>query len=407
MTDPYNMRSEYKTISLLSIGFALLNLDRWVIAPLFPVMMKDLGFDYQDLGLIIGSTALTWGAASFVIGSLSDKIGRRKILIPSLILLSLFSGITGLAVGLISMLLLRGILGVFEGAYVPTAFATVKDVSHPKRTGMNMGILGFGAAIAMGLAPIVATQLLPGVPSWHWVFVLVSIPGLIVAFLLFRTVRDPDYTISAENERPKSSLRDVLKYQNIRLAVVAMCGVMACLFVLSAMLPNYLTDYLNMSLEQMGFVAAGPGFGGALGAFLVPSLSDRYGRKPVLIISLIIAAILVFAFSRIGADPLFLFATLFAAAGLVTGSLTMLDGPIATETVPPAMIGAATGIIIGVGEIFGGGIAPIISGAVAEQFGISNVPFIALVGLLGSIVCSLFIRETAPVRLKNERLEAL
>ena len=363
MTEPSNRRSEYKTITLLSIGFALLNLDRWVIAPLFPVMMKDLGFDYQDLGLIIGSTALTWGAASFFIGSLSDKIGRRKILIPSLVLLSLFSGITGLAVGLVSMLFLRGVLGIFEGAYVPTAFATVKDVSHPARTGMNMGILGFGAAIAMGLAPIVATQLLPNVPSWHWVFVLVSIPGLIVAFLLYRTVRDPDYATAAD-EQPSSSLRDVLKYRNIRLAVAAMCGVMACLFVLSAMLPNYLTDYLGMSLEQMGFVAAGPGFGGALGAFMVPSVSDRYGRKPVLIVSLLVAAILVFAFSRIAAEPFLLFVTLFGAAGLVTGSLTMLDGPIATETVPPAMIGAATGIIIGVGEIFGGGIAPIISGSV-------------------------------------------
>lgn len=390
---------EYKTITLLSLGFALLNLDRWVIAPLFPVMMKDLGFSYQDLGMIIGSTALTWGAASFFMGSLSDRIGRRKILIPSLILLSLFSGITGLAVGLISMLFLRGVLGVFEGAYVPTAFATVKDVSKPKRVGMNMGILGFGAAIAMGLAPIVATQLLPKVPSWHWVFVLVSIPGLIVAFLLYRTVKDPNYE-KLETQNLNSSLKDVLKYRNIKLAVVAMCGVMACLFVLSAMLPNYLTDYLKMGMEQMGFIAAGPGFGGALGAFFIPSLSDRFGRKPVLIISLFIAAILIYIFSLIGAEPLFLFLTLFVAAGLTTGSLTMLDGPIATETVPPAMIGAATGIIIGVGEIFGGGIAPVISGAIAEKFGIESIPYVALVGLIGSIICSFFINETAPAKQK-------
>jgi len=160
MSASNNQKSNYNTIILLSIGFALLNLDRWVIAPLFPVMMKDLGFGYQDLGLIIGSTALTWGAASFFMGSLSDKIGRRKILIPSLILLSLFSGVTGLAGGLMMMLFLRGTLGLFEGAYVPTAFAAVKDASHPSQTGMNMGILGFGAAFAMGIAPIVATQLL-------------------------------------------------------------------------------------------------------------------------------------------------------------------------------------------------------------------------------------------------------
>jgi len=291
MNENHNRKYEYKTISLLSIGFALLNLDRWVIAPLFPVMMKDLGFGYQDLGMIVGSTALTWGVASFFMGTLSDKIGRRKILVPALILLSLFSGVTGLAVGLISMLFLRGTLGIFEGAYVSTAFATVKDVSHTSRIGMNMGILGFGAAIAMGFAPIVATQLLPNVPSWHWVFVLVSIPGLIVAFLLYRTVKDPDYSSVGNTEKVQSSLKDVVKYKNIKLAMIAMCGVMACLFVLSAMLPNYLTDYLNIGMEQMGFIAAGPGFGGAVGAFLVPYLSDKFGRKPVLILSLIFAAI--------------------------------------------------------------------------------------------------------------------
>lgn len=402
MSQPHNRKYEYNTITLLSIGFALLNLDRWVIAPLFPVMMEDLGFGYQDLGLIVGSTALTWGAASFVMGSLSDKIGRRKILFPSLILLSLFSGVTGLAVGLVSMLALRGVLGIFEGAYVPTAFATVKDVSHPKRIGMNMGILGFGAAIAMGLAPIVATQLLPNVPSWHWVFVMVSIPGIIVAFLLYRTVQDPDYSQAGSKEVVQSSLKDVLKYKNIKLAVLAMCGVMACLFILSAMLPNYLTDYLNLSMEQMGFIAAGPGFGGAVGAFLIPSLSDKYGRKPVLIISLILAAILVYVFSLIGPEPSLLFLTLFGAAGLVTGSLTLLDGPIATETVPPAMIGAATGVIIGVGEIFGGGIAPIISGNIAEHYGISSIPYVALVGLISSVICCLFLDETAPVKLQNK-----
>jgi len=404
MNENHNQKSDYKTIILLSIGFGLLNLDRWVIAPLFPVMKEDLGFSYQDLGMIIGATALTWGAASFFMGSLSDKIGRRKILVPSLILLSLFSGVTGLAGGLMGMIFLRGILGLFEGAYVPTAFAAVKDASKPSQTGLNMGILGFGAALAMGLAPIVATQLLPMVPSWHWVFVMVSIPGLVVAYLLYRVVKDRDYsTETVGNQvKSKSSFKDVIKYKNIKVAVLAMCGVMACLFVLGAMLPNYLTDHLKLDLEQMGFIAAGPGFGGAAGALLVPGLSDRFGRKPVIIIALILAAVLVYIFGGIGAEPVWLFATLFGAAGLATGSLTMLDGPIATETVPPAMIGAATGVIIGVGEIFGGGIAPIISGTIAENYGISSIPYVALVGLIWAAGCCLFLNETAPVKLNNK-----
>jgi len=80
----------------------------------------------------------------------------------------------------------------------------------------------------------------------------------------------------------------------------------------------------------------------------------------------------------------------------------MLDGPIATETVHPAMIGAATGDIIGVREIFGGGIALIISGTLAENYGISSIPYMALVGLIWAAGCCLFLNETAPVKLKNK-----
>ena len=65
------------------------------------------------------------------------------------------------------------------------------------------------------------------------------------------------------------------------------------------------------------------------------------------------------------------------------------------------MIGAATGIIIGIGEIFGGGVAPIISGGIAEVYGIDSVPYVAIVGLLFSFICCLFLKETAPTKVKT------
>lgn len=386
-------QSNYPSIITLAIGFALLNLDRWVIAPLFPVIMKDLGFNYQDLGIVVGITALTWGVASLILGGLSDRVGRRKILIPTLAALSIFSGITGLAGGLGSMVLLRGILGIFEGAYVPTAFAAVKDASAPQKLGLNMGMLGAGSAIATAIAPILATQLLPLVPSWQWVFVLVSIPGFIVTYLLFRLIQDPQYQQS--EVKHKFRFKELLQFRNIRVGILAMCGIMAGIFVLSAMIPTYLTDHLKLSLTDMGFVASSIGFGGFVGAILIPGLSDRVGRKPALVGALIVAVLAIIAFKSM-VSPVFLFATLFLASACIVGSLVMLDGPIATETVPAPMIGAASGIIIGIGEIFGGGVAPVISGAVAENFGIDHVPNVALAGVLWAIVCGLFLVETAP-----------
>jgi len=265
-----------------------------------------------------------------------------------------------------------------------------------------MGILGFGAAIFAGIAPLVATQLLNVVPSWHWVFVVVSVPGVIVAYLLHKTVKDPDYkSKEIKKDIPNPSLKEVFKYRNIKVGVFAMCGIMASLFVMGALLPNYLTDYLELSLAQMGIVATGSGLGSAIGAFAVPFASDKFGRKPTILAALIIATIIFYVFSGLGANLALLFITLFGASALVTGCLTTLDGPIATETVPPTLIGAATGIIIGIGEIFGGGVAPIISGGIAEVYGIDSVPYVAIVGLLFSFICCLFLKETAPEKIET------
>src|ERR1043165_3077953 len=90
-------RYEWQVVLLLTLGFGLVGLDRWIIAPLFPAMMKDLNLDYQDLGNLIGALGLAWGLFAAVEGGLSDRIGRRKVLVPAIIGFSLLSGLSGVA----------------------------------------------------------------------------------------------------------------------------------------------------------------------------------------------------------------------------------------------------------------------------------------------------------------------
>jgi hypothetical protein len=59
---------EWKVVTLLGLGFGLVGLDRWIIAPLFPFMAKDLGLDYQALGNIAGVLGLAWGFFAIISG---------------------------------------------------------------------------------------------------------------------------------------------------------------------------------------------------------------------------------------------------------------------------------------------------------------------------------------------------
>jgi len=110
---------------------------------------------------------------------------------------------------------------------------------------------------------------------------------------------------------------------------------------------------------------------------------------------------------RAGADnPLLLFVLLFISAGFAFGLLSLITGPIAAEAAPLGMIASTTGIIVGVGEIFGGGIAPAIAGGLASKYGLQAPLFMALAGLAVGVLVSAFYKETAPRKVGHSAAES-
>ena len=403
MNKTWDTAYEWKAVTLLGIGFGLVGLDRWIIAPLFPAMAADLDLDYQAIGNLVGVLGLAWGVFAIFSGRLSDKIGHRKVLIPAILLFSLLSGFSGMAAGLTSLILIRALMGAMEGSYCPTSFTAVAAASLPKRRGFNQGLQQSGfALLGLGLGPLIATQLLLVVPSWRWVFWIVAIPGFVIGLLLFFVLREPAQTQggaligAAPKAGGSSSWVEVLKSRNIVLCMLALFCAMSCVFVLSALVPNYLVDYLQLSTAQMGVVTSALGFGGFFGQFGVPGLSDFFGRKLMAIIGFIGAAVSLWVFAHTGADPVLLFVGLFTVSFFCLGNVALITGPIATEAAPAGLISSAIGIVVGSGEIFGGGVAPSIAGYVANNYGIENVLYVALTGVSLGIVVSLFLRETSP-----------
>jgi MFS family permease len=402
--EKWNKSYEQKAIILLSLGFGLVGLDRWIISPLLPNIVKDLNLNYQDVGYIFGALGMLWGIFAIFAGNLSDKFGHRKILIPSIILFSILSGFSGMATGLVSLLFIRGLMGATEGAYCPTSFAATAVAAKPSRIGLMQGVQQSGFPLfGLALGPIIATQLLLIVPSWREVFWVVAIPGIVIGVLMFFVIKDPQKVAPTQSEKGGSNWTEVLKTKNVVLCMLALFCSMACIFVLSAMIPLYLENYIHLSTQQMGGVMSAIGFGGFVGQFALPGLSDIIGRKKVAIISFVLAAIFVLIFAQIQSNTTYLFITLFLVSFCCLGNIAVITGPIATESAPIGLVASAIGLVVGAGEIFGGGIAPLIGGFIAENFGIQNVIYQALFGVaLGAVVC-LFLDETAPAILSKRK----
>jgi MFS family permease len=384
------------------LSFGLVGLDRWIIAPLAPSIIADLGVGPSLINALIAILGVTWGIAAVAMGSLSDRIGRRKVMLPSILLFSLASGISGLAGGFTSLLLIRGLMGVAEGAFCPTSFASTAEASKRSRIGFNQGLQqSMFALFGLGFGPILATWMLT-FTSWRGVFALVTVPGLILTALLWLVIREPDTITDARAQTkpaPRASVGEVLKVRNVRLGMVGLLCAMCGIFVLSANTPIYLSNYLHLSPIQVGLVTSAIGFGGFVGQWVLPALSDIFGRRPMAVLGFVGGAAFVYLFIHIGAAPLPLFGALFGATVFSFGLLSLLTGPVAAESAPPGMVSTAAGLIIGVGEIFGGGLALLVAGYVIATYGIQYMLYLALGGLVVGAILMLGLAETAPRKL--------
>ena len=126
--------------------------------------------------------------------------------------------------------------------------------------------------------------------------------------------------------------------------------------------------------------------------------SQLFDRLSEAVLAFIGAAVTVGLFMGIGPTPNSLFLMLFVVSFFSLGNVALITGPIATESAPVGLIASAIGIVVASGEIFGGGIAPSIGGAIAQSRGIQDILWMPLVGVgLGAVV-SLFLKETAPAK---------
>lgn len=403
--EKFDTKYEIKAVGLLSLAFGLVGLDRFIINPLFPVMSEELGLSYQDLGLISGILALAWGMSSIVSGNLSDRFGSRRVLVVSVVLFSLLVATTGLATGLISLLIIRSLMGFAEGGFVPASIVATINVSHHRRKGLNIGIQQMAMPFfGLGLGPIIAVWLLAILPGWEWVFGIVALPGLIVAYLLFHNLKDPAtepteliINQSEQDSKETNFFRQALGHRNIVFATLSMVCFLTCLLVTAAFMPNYLTDYIGLDMESMSIVLSFLGLGGLVGMIGIPALSDFFGRKNVMVFALMIELIFLVILAQGTKDIGMLSLCLFVISCMNSGVVAVIIGPLISETVPISIAATATGLVVGLGEIVGGAIAPAVAGAIAERFGIQIIPHIVLYAVLcGFVIVCFGIKLAAP-----------
>jgi MFS family permease len=401
---------EWKIIFLLSITFGLVGLDRFVLPIILQspnsTMAKDLGLTPQDGGTLAGYLGMAWGISAFVMGYLADKVGRRAVLVPSILVFSLMSAFSGLAGSVMALIIVRIIMGVAEGPVASTGVAVAVEASKPERRGLNNGIFQCMISLfGLALAPLIATRLLQ-THDWRTVFMLVGAPGVVVAIIMWFVVREPLKRADTGHAGGGVPFLSMFGHRNAKVAPLTLICAMGGIFVIAAMLTAYLTAPVGAGLGldpvTAGNVFSAVGIGGCIGQFAMPALSDIIGRKISTLASYILAAVSLYFFTQAGPDnTTTLWILLFFASLFNFAALAILAGPVAAEAAPPGMLASMAGFVIFAGEFVGGGISPIIAGRIASgPYGLKGALYFAACGLVIGFFVALFLKETAPRKLR-------
>jgi MFS family permease len=391
---------EMRTLLLLGLAWGFAYWDRMSITFLSPFIVPELHLTNFELSALPAALAFTWAIGAYLIGFWSDRAGARKpFLLGALVVFSLCSVLSGLATSYRTLFAARLVMGAVEGPFLPICLAILAAVTAEKRRGLNAGITQnfFGSVIGTTLAPIVLVPLAIAY-TWHAAFYLSGVPGLILAVLIWWLVDEPPRAPAPAlraAKAPSDSIWSMLANRNIALCCGISILMVGSLVIGSIFLPQYLTSGLGLSPQVMAQIMAVVGFCPAIGGVFGPWLSDRFGRRPVMIGFCVLMALCPIAALMLHGSVL-LMAILMAVSWIGAGSFPLFMGVVPTETLSLRRAATAMGLVIGVGEIGGGVLSPLVAGKLADLFSLAApLMFQAIIPLLAAVL-ALGLRETNP-----------
>jgi len=234
--------------------------------------------------------------------------------------------------------------------------------------------------------------------GWRNAFFLAGIPGLLAAMLMWKLIGEPAVpagTPSRAAEGSAMTWAQAFKERNVLICAVMGVLLVSYLVVCWAFMPLYLTQVRGFDAQTMGWLMGTLGISATVGAFLVSGLSDRIGRRPLMIAMPLIGVILPLGAMYFDGSIWVLAAIFFVGWGL-TGIFPLFMATVPSESVDRRHIATVLGVCMGTGEIIGGVLSPSIAGFAADLAGLQAPLWIMLGLAIAGGLLALGLRETAP-----------
>lgn len=307
-----------KLLLLLGAAFFIGAYDMTVMTLALPNLQASFNISEQDLGKVIAAARLGALPAIFL-SLLADRIGRRRLLMASLVGLSISTGATGFARTSEEFIALQFCARAFTTAEETIAVIYMLEILMSRHRGWGVGFLSAMGGLGAGAASLLygVVEFLPG--GWRAMYLMAAVPILYLAWLRRVLPESTVFGLHASNSEPQNfwqPLQEIFRHHRQEITAMALIAI-AFWFQITATL-NFMSKYLQEAHDyqpiQVSLMFIVAGSVAILGNVAAGRLSDHIGRKPTLIGGLVCNCAATIAFYNVGGWllPLAWIATLFS-----------------------------------------------------------------------------------------------
>ncbi|MFD9888033.1 MFS transporter [Amycolatopsis sp. NPDC059027] len=357
-----------------------------------PTLLKThhLGFTAAGATLVATVSLIGVAVGAACVGPITDRFGRRGMLIGSVLLFSVFTLVTPLAPSVAVFAVLRFVAGLGLGACMPVALTTMSEHLPERRRASASTVTMTGYHVGAVLTSVLALS--AGTDNWHLLFYGGGVVGLLVVPVMWWKLPESAAFLAAKEEpaAEKIGLRDLLGARYRRTSLLVWTGsFMGLLLVygLNTWLPQLMRTAgypISTSVTLLLVLNAG----GVLGLLVAGAVADRFGIKPVAVLWFGAGALLLAALSmRIGSSLLLNLVVLLTGV-FVFSAQVLIFGYVA-KTFPANARGTALGLTSAIGRL-GSILGPFVTGAlvtagIAYPWGFWFFAAVAVLGLLAML----------------------
>lgn len=374
-----------RSFGVLSLSHLVNDMYTNFLPQLIPFLIAARGYTVFAGATLVTAFTLSSSLLQPFFGYLVDQKGQRWLVYVGTLWMALLLGVTGLIPGYPLLLVISIMAGLGTSAFHPQAMAMVGQVAGDRK-GFLLGAFIAAGNLGLAVSPLVLLPLFDyyGYSS-TWV---VIIPGLLVTLMLYRYAPESEPHI-----KPAQGLKQALgALKNVSADLYKLMTVVALRSLvhsgLMMLLPLYLMLNRKFSAENTGYLVFATLATGALGGLIGGYISDRYGRKPLIVVSLALSALLFYGFLYTGGALSFILLSLGGMTLLSSFSVTVA----AAQEVIPENKALASGLSLGF-AIGMGGLAVTPVGKFADIFGVDAAVKLVFSLPLAAALIGLYIRE--------------